>query len=92
MKNLKAIARAAAAGALLILAGAAMADEPPRGAPPPPPPPLPNEAYAACDGKSDGDACTVGFRGNKLDGTCAAANDKRLFCRPPNLPPPPQRN
>jgi hypothetical protein len=54
-------------------------------------PPLPPEAYAACESKSAGDACTVNIHGSDLAGTCAAGpDDARLFCRlsaPPPRPP-----
>jgi hypothetical protein len=54
-------------------------------------PPLPPEAYAACDSKSAGEACSVSIHGRDLAGTCAAGpDDPRLFCRltaPPPRPP-----
>ncbi|HTQ42586.1 MAG TPA: hypothetical protein VMI75_07485 [Polyangiaceae bacterium] len=54
------------------------------------PPPLPPEAYAACQSKSEGEACTVQLRDREIHGTCAPDRDgERLFCRPIDMPPPP---
>ena len=54
------------------------------------PPPLPPEAYAACESKSEGEACTVQLRDREIHGTCAPDREgKRLFCRPSDMPPPP---
>ena len=54
------------------------------------PPPLPDEAYAACQSKSSGDACKVQLGGHTMEGSCAAhPADGRLFCRPNGPPPPP---
>jgi len=54
------------------------------------PPPLPPEAFAACSSKASGDTCSVSFRGQTLEGTCAAhPTDSKLFCRLHRPPPPP---
>ncbi|MBX3221462.1 MAG: hypothetical protein KF795_13150 [Labilithrix sp.] len=64
---------------------------PPRHHGPPP------EAFAACEAKAAGDACTVTFERESLSGTCAAepapphggsaqADDARLVCRPDKMP------
>jgi hypothetical protein len=54
------------------------------------PPPLPPEAYAACESKADGEACTVQLHDREIHGTCAPDREgKRLFCRPNDMPPPP---
>jgi hypothetical protein len=78
-----AIATTVSLGTLLglaLLAGHARAETPPD---------LPPEAYSACESKSQGDACTVQFRNEAHNGTCAPApsGDGRLFCR---LERPPQ--
>ncbi len=66
-------------GLAAFAAGVAQAD-----GPPPPPP----EAYAACDAKNVGDACTVTFHDISIDGTCDLfRSDSRPSCRP-NHPPP----
>lgn len=53
-----------------------------------PAPGLPEEAYAACQSKSAGDACFVPFGPRQMEGSCAQrAPDARLFCR---LKPPPE--
>lgn len=59
-----------------------LAGEGPHRGPPP-------EAYAACEGKGEGDSCEVEFRDGKEPGTCARhPNDgDKLSCRP-NRPPP----
>jgi len=62
-------------------------------APPPPHHGPPPEAFDACSGKSEGDACTVTFRDKSLEGKCLAppkdAGESRLFCAPPLPPEPP---
>jgi hypothetical protein len=77
-----------AIGALLgavAIAGSARAAEgpPPRHQPPP-------EAFTACQGKSTAEACTVAFQDRTIDGSCAPADDNRLFCRPSRPPGAPQ--
>jgi hypothetical protein len=69
-------------------------------APPPPdqgrpaqgPPP---EAYAACDGKKQGDSCRVKLGDREMDGTCEnpppGASESRLACRPAGPPPAPPK-
>lgn len=53
-----------------------------------PTPGLPEEAYAACQSKSAGDACTVQLGPRQMEGTCRERpHDTRLFCR---LRPPPE--
>jgi hypothetical protein len=52
-------------------------------------PPLPPEAYAACDSKQEGDACSVPIRDREIQGTCTSGDTAgRLFCRPSEPPPP----
>jgi hypothetical protein len=75
--------------ALLVgsIATAALAQPrpPPGGGPPP-------EAFAACVGRSKGEACSVNFGGREIKGSCEApppdAKDTRLACRPSDMPPP----
>jgi hypothetical protein len=57
------------------------------------PPAPPAEAYSACAGHSEGDACTVKFRDQTLDGTCRKFPDnaEALVCVPAHMPPPPGR-
>jgi hypothetical protein len=55
----------------------------------PPPPPHhhqpPPEAFAACEGKSASDTCSVTLRERTVEGTCAAfADSGQLVCRPPH--------
>ncbi|HEY4117745.1 MAG TPA: hypothetical protein VGM56_07820 [Byssovorax sp.] len=72
-------------GALVALGGAAMADGDgcPKGRHHGPPP----EAFAACEGKADGDACSVTFRDDTAHaGTCQAPEGKQLACRPDDMP------
>jgi hypothetical protein len=58
------------------------------GANPPPPPP---EAFAACDGKARGDACSVQIQDHTIQGVCdAPPNESRLACRPNHPPPTPR--
>ena len=55
------------------------------------PPPIPQEAYAACDSKAAGDACSVRFAGQDLKGTCTTEpSGSRLVCLPNDRPPPPR--
>ncbi len=52
-------------------------------------PPLPPEAYAACDSKREGDACSVQIRDREIQGTCTSGDTtEKLFCRPSEPPPP----
>jgi len=54
------------------------------------PPPLPEEAFAACQGKSAGDACTTKMRDHTEDGTCVTERSgTRVFCMPKRPPGPP---
>ncbi|MGA2447835.1 MAG: hypothetical protein ABTD50_04080 [Polyangiaceae bacterium] len=51
----------------------------------------PPEAYAACDSKAAGDACTMSMHGETVDGTCNMfPSDTRLSCRPNHPPPVPR--
>ena len=53
------------------------------------PPPLPPEAYAACDSKREGEACSARIRDMEIQGTCTSAETtEKLFCRPSGPPPP----
>jgi hypothetical protein len=56
---------------------------------PPPPRPIPKEAIVACASLADGDACTVTFGPNTIDGTCTKTPDGVLACRPNHPPPQP---
>lgn len=44
----------------------------------------PPEALAACEDKSEGDACSVEFRGRTIEGTCKSgpSDDDALACMP----------
>ncbi len=54
------------------------------------PPPLPEEAFAACQSKTEGEACSVQLKDHELKGTCSKhPSDARLFCRPSGHPKPP---
>lgn len=55
-------------------------------------PPLPPEAYAACDSKHEGDACSVVLHDRDITGTCAPDGESRLFCRLSGPPPVPARS
>lgn len=49
----------------------------------------PPEAFAACDGKKEGDVVTVVLRrGEKVEAVCEPL-DSRLVARPKGAPPPP---
>ena len=82
MKALSTWIPAAAAIALVGLVADANADGDRPGRPP-----IPKEAFAACANLAEGDACTVTFGPNTIDGTCAKTPDGDLACRP-NHPPP----
>ncbi len=78
--DLRVLAGLAAATGLGVLAVAGVASAHPHQPPP--------EAFAACDGKAKGDACTVQIHDETIAGTCDAPPDAtRLACRP-NGPPP----
>ena len=51
----------------------------------------PQEAFAACSGKSQGDSCSVKFGDREMSGTCElpppSASDSRLACKPSGPPP-----
>jgi hypothetical protein len=72
---------------VLGLVGLASAANSERRGPPP-------EAIAACEDQSEGDACSVEFRGRTVEGTCMAGpnGDEPLACMPeggrPQGPPP----
>lgn len=51
----------------------------------------PEEAFAACKGKSDGASCSLVVQSQRVDGTCTSGEGKRPFCRPSHLPPPPRK-
>lgn len=52
------------------------------------PPPLPQEAFTACEGKAEGEACSVTFREHTMEGTCTSGPDGgKLHCRPSGPPP-----
>jgi acyl carrier protein len=55
------------------------------------PPQIPEQAFAACESKVEGDSCSIDFRGRELKGTCIKApSGSRLVCRPNGMPSPPQ--
>ena len=64
----------------------AYADPPPCPRHEPPP-----EAFQACAGQSEGNACTVQFGEHRITGTCVPFPDRGLVCRPDGPPPPPPR-
>lgn len=80
---------------LVVTSAPAFADHPP-GPPGPPGPPRrpPAEAFAACTGHAEGDACTVTFGEHTIDGQCMKVPEHikeeagKLFCRPHHRPPP----
>lgn len=57
-----------------------------RGPPRTPPP----EAVDACDGKSEGDSCSVDTPHGTLDGECRNVPSGELACVPDGHPPPPR--
>ena len=63
---------------------------------PPPPHKLPQAAFDACKSLSEGDACSVSFRGQTLTGTCRKGpnGESELACVPayPPGPPPSESN
>ncbi|HEX5658734.1 MAG TPA: hypothetical protein VFX59_16155 [Polyangiales bacterium] len=66
----------------------ALASPPPGGAPregggPREPPPF---AFEACNGKAEGDDCSVQFHDETKEGRCLAFSDARLFCMPNDMP------
>ena len=76
-------------GSIVVLAALSLTMTPPIAAADGPPP-LPPEAYAACESKAVGDACTVALHDREHQGTCAPDRDgHRLFCRLDDMPPPP---
>ncbi|AKV04499.1 hypothetical protein AKJ09_11162 [Labilithrix luteola] len=52
--------------------------------------PPPAEAFAACDGKTEGASCDVAFDGGTRSGNCIVppsdSGEKRLVCAPPRGP------
>ena len=57
-----------------------------RGPPTPPP-----EAFSACNGRSEGDACSVKFHDQTIEGVCRKMPEGKdeLVCVPNHFPPPP---
>ena len=52
-----------------------------------PPMKPPQEAFDACNGKSNGDTCTVVTpRGDNISGTCRTPKGQQLVCVPDNAP------
>jgi hypothetical protein len=49
----------------------------------------PEEAFTACSGLAEGDACTAKPRGHELKGQCTLGHESRLWCRPSGPPPGP---
>jgi hypothetical protein len=52
------------------------------------PPPPPKEAFDACSGAKEGDACTVHFGDHAVSGECVDFRGAGLACRPSRPPPP----
>lgn len=52
------------------------------------PPKPPEEAYTACKGHAEGDACSVQFHNESLAGTCRKlpGEEGELVCIPANMP------
>jgi hypothetical protein len=48
---------------------------------------LPEEAFTACNGMNEGDACTAKPRGTEVKGQCTMGHQTRLWCRPSSPPP-----
>lgn len=69
----------AAVGASLHAGGDADAQPRPGFGPPP-------VLFEACSGRRSGEACSVDFRGRRVDGTCTPGPDQRVFCRPAGVP------
>lgn len=74
----------AAASVLLLLGAEALADD---GRGPPPTPPA--EAVQACQGATDGAACTFTMGDRTLEGACRTTPDGRAFACAPSRPPGP---
>lgn len=55
-----------------------------------PPEMVPPEAFEACEGMQEGDACTVSVGGEVISGTCTMLSDGRLVCIPDEAGGPPQ--
>ncbi len=53
------------------------------------PPRPPQAAFDACQSKAAGDACQVTIHDQTMSGTCAAAPEGTLACRPDHPPGPP---
>ena len=69
--------------ALVLVGGARLAAAAPgRGRPP-------QAAFDACNGKSEGTACTVSHGDHQMAGVCAATPEGTLACRPDHPPGPP---
>lgn len=55
------------------------------------PSPIPERAFAACQSKAKGDACSIYFGEHELKGTCVEEpSGSRLVCRPDDMPAPPR--
>ena len=74
---------AAVVSGVLLASPAARAQEAARPHHSPPP-----EAFTACERKTTSEACSLSFGDRAVAGTCAPADDNRLFCRPSGPPPP----
>jgi hypothetical protein len=51
---------------------------------------LPEEAFTACGGLKEGDACIARPGGTEVKGSCTLGHETRLWCRstePPSCPP-----
>jgi hypothetical protein len=81
------LARTLGVGALAAVAYAAPKDAMAQSGPSP----IPERAFAACESKAKGDACSIYFGEHELKGTCVEApSDPRLVCRPDEVPAPRQ--
>ncbi|MCK4660962.1 MAG: CotH kinase family protein [Phycisphaerae bacterium] len=54
-----------------------------------PPETVPPEAFEACEGMQEGDACTVSVGGDVISGICTMLSDGRLACIPEGAAGPP---
>ncbi|MFH1748905.1 MAG: CotH kinase family protein [Planctomycetota bacterium] len=54
-----------------------------------PPEMVPPEAFEACEGMQEGDACAVSVGGEVISGTCTMLSDGRLACIPEGMGGPP---
>ena len=86
--SVRALMTSALLATLAVVAPATLfAQSGPRGGAHPQPP---QEAFEACDNASEGDACSVSFHGDTINGTCREFPDGQLICAPEHMGPPGQ--